>query len=405
MSGSLGDGRVGDRGCGVLIVAKITQRTAGGYAEYSRGSQGVGVGRLLPQEGTGRGSGVAGGGAHLFARPNVPVAGEQLRTLLDVRRPDTGGELRRVGASGEAVAALDATFSAPKSVSAVWRRLTGAARRIEAAHEIAIGRALDYAVCHVRCWPNAWTRTRSSMTGRSCGRDELAAHHGRAVAIRSRPQLHSHAVARRAAARWSARGDRSRTGCSISARSARVPDRARPRARQLGFQRSSVARAAGSGTRAGRVPQPLLTVVKPPPPGQAASANRLSTTERDLRAVDRRRRPAAAGATSASSCCSPTAARPAEERLMERSPAPARSGHRADLDADWQHLHVGSGSLPSALMVSAPAAHSLTPASRMGAQGVDGVRRDVPAESARGPRSSAPPGPRSMSTPAVVDSW
>jgi hypothetical protein len=44
-----------------------------------------------------------------------PVTGEQLHMLMDVRRPDTGGELRRVGGSGEAVAALDATFSAPKS--------------------------------------------------------------------------------------------------------------------------------------------------------------------------------------------------------------------------------------------------------------------------------------------------
>jgi hypothetical protein len=46
--------------------------------------------------------------------------GEVLRALMDVRRPDTGEPLRRAGGSGEAVAALDATFSAPKSVSAVW---------------------------------------------------------------------------------------------------------------------------------------------------------------------------------------------------------------------------------------------------------------------------------------------
>lgn len=50
----------------------------------------------------------------------MPVTGEQLRTLMDIRRPDAGGELRRIGASGEAVAALDATFSEAKSVSAAW---------------------------------------------------------------------------------------------------------------------------------------------------------------------------------------------------------------------------------------------------------------------------------------------
>ena len=69
---------------------------------------------------------------------------------MDVRRPDTGSELRRVGASGEAVAALDATFSAPKSVSAVWALGSPELRgQIEAAHEIAISRGLDYAVRQV----------------------------------------------------------------------------------------------------------------------------------------------------------------------------------------------------------------------------------------------------------------
>ena len=37
MSGSVGDGGGGSRESGVLIVAKITKRTAGGYAEYLEG--------------------------------------------------------------------------------------------------------------------------------------------------------------------------------------------------------------------------------------------------------------------------------------------------------------------------------------------------------------------------------
>ena len=37
MSGSVRDGRGESRGCGVLIVAKITKRSAGGYAEYLEG--------------------------------------------------------------------------------------------------------------------------------------------------------------------------------------------------------------------------------------------------------------------------------------------------------------------------------------------------------------------------------
>lgn len=56
------------------------------------------------------------------------VTGEQLRLLLAVRRPDTSETLRAAGAGGETVAALDATFSAPKSVSGVGDRRPRAAR-------------------------------------------------------------------------------------------------------------------------------------------------------------------------------------------------------------------------------------------------------------------------------------
>ena len=137
----------------MLIVAKITKGTAGGYAEYLEGkARASELDDYYLNDGERvEAPGRWAGGAHLFGiDANVVVTGEQLRTLMDVRRPDTGGELRRVGASGEAVAALDATFSAPKSVSAVWALGSPELReRIEAAHEIAIDRALGYAVRHV----------------------------------------------------------------------------------------------------------------------------------------------------------------------------------------------------------------------------------------------------------------
>ena len=110
-------------GLGVLIVAKITRGQAAGYAEYLEGrTPGPELGDYYLKDGErveapGR---WASGAEHFGLDPTVAVTGEQLRTLMDVRRPDTGGELRRVGGSGEAVAAIDATFSAPKSVSAVW---------------------------------------------------------------------------------------------------------------------------------------------------------------------------------------------------------------------------------------------------------------------------------------------
>src|SRR6202042_643810 len=123
MPGSVGRGRGGSRRSGVLIVAKITKGTAGGYAEYLEGkARAWELGDYYLKDGERvEAPGRWAGGAHLFGLDaTVPVTGEQLRTLMDVRRPDTGSELRRVGATGEAVAGLDATFSAPKSVSAVW---------------------------------------------------------------------------------------------------------------------------------------------------------------------------------------------------------------------------------------------------------------------------------------------
>lgn len=84
--------------------------------------------------------------------PETPITGEQRRNLLAVRLPDDPDrELRRVGGNGRAVAAIDVTFSAPKSVSIVWAfGSTDIRRAIEAAHERAVDRALAHAVEHVQ---------------------------------------------------------------------------------------------------------------------------------------------------------------------------------------------------------------------------------------------------------------
>jgi conjugative relaxase-like TrwC/TraI family protein len=137
----------------VLILAKITQGAAGGYAEYLEGkAQPPALGDYYLKDGErveaqGR---WAQGAKHFGFDPQQPVTGEQLRTLMEARRPDTGEQLRRTGGTGEAVAAIDATFSAPKSVSAAWA-LSGPDLReqIELAHETAIDRALTYATRQV----------------------------------------------------------------------------------------------------------------------------------------------------------------------------------------------------------------------------------------------------------------
>ena len=185
---------------GVLSVAKITSSAAGGYAEYLEGkTHAAELGDYYLKDGErietpGR---WAGGADHFGLDASQPVTGEQLRTLMAVRRPDTGQELRRAGGTGEAVSALDATFSAPKSVSATWALAAPALRaRIEQAHEAAVDRALAYATGQV-----AMLRRRVSQDTviheKAAGLVATSWRHTTARAVAEQvpdPQLHSHVL-------------------------------------------------------------------------------------------------------------------------------------------------------------------------------------------------------------------
>ena len=137
----------------MLTVVKVTGTVAPGYADYLEGKTATAqAGDYYLKDGErveAPGRWVTGANA-VGADPTARTSGEQLRALMDVRRPDTGAALRPVGATGEAVAALDATFSAPKSVSAVWALADGELRELmERAHETAIDRTISYAVALV----------------------------------------------------------------------------------------------------------------------------------------------------------------------------------------------------------------------------------------------------------------
>lgn len=137
----------------MLTVAKVTGTHAIGYAEYLEGkSTATSAGDYYLKDGErveAPGRWIAGAQA-IGCAPAARVTGEQLRTLMDVRRPDTGATLRPAGSTGEAVSALDATFSAPKSVSAVWALAEPELRAaVEQAHETAIDRALRYATAQM----------------------------------------------------------------------------------------------------------------------------------------------------------------------------------------------------------------------------------------------------------------
>jgi conjugative relaxase-like TrwC/TraI family protein len=184
----------------VLTVAKITSSSAAGYAEYLEGKvQASELGDYYLRDGDRvEAPGRWAQGANTFGLDHTtPATGEQLRTLMAVCRPDNGEQLRRIGGSGEAVAAIDATFSAPKSVSAAWA-LAGPELRqkIEAAHEQAVDRALGYATRQV---PMLRRRVSSEkvLHEKATGLVATSWRHTTARAVQDQvpdPQLHSHVL-------------------------------------------------------------------------------------------------------------------------------------------------------------------------------------------------------------------
>lgn len=81
--------------------------------------------------------------AQLGLSPEREVTREELSALMHGVSPRDGHELRRAGGDGSRVAGIDMTFSAPKSVSALWAVSSPYERaRIEAAHSKAVAGAI-----------------------------------------------------------------------------------------------------------------------------------------------------------------------------------------------------------------------------------------------------------------------
>jgi len=129
----------------VQSTHKISGSAAAGFADYltasaRRGDYYVG-GELEGEGGAWHGSPEALG--ELGLDPTRSVHRFDLITVMDGRSPRTGEPIRRVGGDGSRVAGIDLTFSAPKSVSALWA-VSGPYRRaqIEVAHRKAVASAL-----------------------------------------------------------------------------------------------------------------------------------------------------------------------------------------------------------------------------------------------------------------------
>ena len=128
---------------------KISGSSAAGYAAYVTSSSdrgdyytasGEGEPTLLAPEPLAR--------LARSARPARPltrgqVERHELRALMHGVSPSDGRELRRAGGDGSRVAGIDMTFSAPKSVSALWAVSSPYERaQIEAAHARAVAGAI-----------------------------------------------------------------------------------------------------------------------------------------------------------------------------------------------------------------------------------------------------------------------
>jgi conjugative relaxase-like TrwC/TraI family protein len=343
----------------MLTVAKVTRTAASRYADYLDGkTQAEELGDYYLEDGERvEAPGRWAAGADVFgADPELPVAGGELRALMAVRRPDTGEPLRRAGASGEAVAAIDATFSAPKSVSVIWAVADPVLRlEIERAHEQAIDRALDYATRQV-----AMIRERVDAStvihAKPKGLIVTSWRHTTARAVDGQlpdPQLHSH-VLLHAAVR------KDRRVVAIDSRSWLVHRREVGAAyrtelarelHRLGFE---IVRHTGRGSRyfeiAG-VPQPLIDRWSSRRQQiELAIRERLADHEKELRATIRAGGPEAVKASARLALLKQTRQlTPAEERLMATATRTAklRVSHR-DLDEHWRRtatrhdLHHGA---------------------------------------------------------------
>ena len=135
----------------MLTASSIAAAKGGGYARYLEGKT------VQPERGdyylTPGGEPAQAPGRWLASPETLAqlgidgrsVDGPDFVALMDGRHPRTGRWLRPEGAGGGRGGGIDLTFSAPKSVSAVWALGDDSQRRdMEAAHAAAVQEAVDY---------------------------------------------------------------------------------------------------------------------------------------------------------------------------------------------------------------------------------------------------------------------
>jgi conjugative relaxase-like TrwC/TraI family protein len=188
----------------MMTAASIGAGKGGGYARYLEGKT------VAPERGdyylTPDGEMTQAPGrwlsdeetlTRLGVDPDGPVYGPDFIALMEGRHPGTGRWLRREGAGGGRGGGIDATFSAPKSVSTVWALGDPWQReQIEAAH----ARAVESAVSHLREQVPVVRRRYGGEVIEERAKDVIATEYrhttarGVSGAQAPDPQLHSHVV-------------------------------------------------------------------------------------------------------------------------------------------------------------------------------------------------------------------
>ncbi len=186
-----------------MTAASIGAAKAGGYARYLESKT------VVPERGdyylTPDGEMAQAPGQWLTSPETLvrlgidgtAVEGQDFIALMEGRHPRTGGWLRPEGAGGGRGGGIDLTFSAPKSVSAVWALGDPWQReQIEQAH----GRAVEQTIHHLREQVPVVRRRYSGQVVEEHAKDVIATEYrhttarGVSGAQAPDPQLHSHVV-------------------------------------------------------------------------------------------------------------------------------------------------------------------------------------------------------------------
>jgi conjugative relaxase-like TrwC/TraI family protein len=186
-----------------MTAASIGAAKAGGYARYLESKTVVperGDYYLTPDGEMAQAPGQWLTSPETLARLGIEgsaVEGQDFIALMEGRHPRTGAWLRPEGAGGGRGGGIDLTFSAPKSVSAVWALGDEAQRRdMEAAHAAAVREAM----AHLTETVPTVRRRYSGQVVEEPAREVVAAEYRHTTARgvlegdAPDPQLHSHVV-------------------------------------------------------------------------------------------------------------------------------------------------------------------------------------------------------------------